>query len=253
MDWRSVRREKLARAVRESIPLEPERERSDAVRRLHELWERFWAFSLWERSVIIGGCVLAAIAAPVAVVALMGGGGGGQPAVAGPRPTQSAAAATATDTPVPQQTVVNVFIRDTPTPTVPPDRTNCDEIRGTAYRSDYEREWFILNCGEPTFVPDQPPGPPGPPGPPPPVQQPSPTPVPEFTSADAIARAVSWLRSESPTHYTVSAGSCSAISVAGHWVVTCNGSLQGCTGSACLVTVSVCVESTGATRPSDAC
>jgi hypothetical protein len=27
------------------------------------------------------------------------------------------------------------------------DRTNCDEIRGTVYRSDAERVWFVRNCG----------------------------------------------------------------------------------------------------------
>jgi hypothetical protein len=34
----------------------------------------------------------------------------------------------------------------TPTPTVPPDRTSCAEIRGTEYRSAAERSWFIQNC-----------------------------------------------------------------------------------------------------------
>jgi hypothetical protein len=28
-----------------------------------------------------------------------------------------------------------------------PDRSNCDEIRGTAYRSDNERRWYQANCG----------------------------------------------------------------------------------------------------------
>jgi len=27
-----------------------------------------------------------------------------------------------------------------------PDRTNCAEIRGTDYRSDSERTWFLANC-----------------------------------------------------------------------------------------------------------
>ena len=35
----------------------------------------------------------------------------------------------------------------TPTaPTVPPDRTNCAEIRGSDYRSETERRWFQQNC-----------------------------------------------------------------------------------------------------------
>ena len=35
----------------------------------------------------------------------------------------------------------------TPTPTRPPDRTDCAAIRGTDYRSESERQWFQLNCG----------------------------------------------------------------------------------------------------------
>jgi hypothetical protein len=33
-----------------------------------------------------------------------------------------------------------------PTPTPLPDRTSCDEIRGTQYRSVTEREFFLANC-----------------------------------------------------------------------------------------------------------
>ena len=33
-----------------------------------------------------------------------------------------------------------------PTPTRPPDRTSCAEIRGTDYRSEAERAWFRANC-----------------------------------------------------------------------------------------------------------
>ena len=43
----------------------------------------------------------------------------------------------ATATAVPQGTAV---------PTVLPDRTTCDEIRGTDYRSDAERDFFRRNC-----------------------------------------------------------------------------------------------------------
>jgi hypothetical protein len=37
----------------------------------------------------------------------------------------------------------------TPVPTAVrlPDRTSCDEIRGTDYRSEAERQWFRSNCG----------------------------------------------------------------------------------------------------------
>jgi hypothetical protein len=43
----------------------------------------------------------------------------------------------ATSTPVTQGTVV---------PTALPDRTTCDEIRGTEYRSEAERDFFRRNC-----------------------------------------------------------------------------------------------------------
>jgi hypothetical protein len=33
-----------------------------------------------------------------------------------------------------------------PTATRLADRTNCDDIRGTDYRSNAEREWFRANC-----------------------------------------------------------------------------------------------------------
>ena len=33
-----------------------------------------------------------------------------------------------------------------PTPTVAADRTDCEGIRGTAYRSGSERDWFLGNC-----------------------------------------------------------------------------------------------------------
>lgn len=40
--------------------------------------------------------------------------------------------------------------RDTPTQALPPtillDRRDCDEMRGTAYRSPSERTWFLANC-----------------------------------------------------------------------------------------------------------
>jgi hypothetical protein len=35
-------------------------------------------------------------------------------------------------------------------PSSGPDRTNCNEIRGTPYRSNAERNWFLRNCGQAT-------------------------------------------------------------------------------------------------------
>ena len=34
----------------------------------------------------------------------------------------------------------------TAAPTQPPDRRSCEEIRGTDYRSEAERDWFLRNC-----------------------------------------------------------------------------------------------------------
>jgi hypothetical protein len=41
---------------------------------------------------------------------------------------------------------------------VPPDRTDCGEILGTAFRSDNERQWFMDNCSKWPLVkvPDEP-------------------------------------------------------------------------------------------------
>lgn len=33
-----------------------------------------------------------------------------------------------------------------PVESAPPDRTQCADVRGTPYRSDTEREWFLANC-----------------------------------------------------------------------------------------------------------
>jgi hypothetical protein len=41
-----------------------------------------------------------------------------------------------------------------------PDRTDCNAIRGTAYRSPTERTWYIQNCGSTTNTPPQQPAPP---------------------------------------------------------------------------------------------
>jgi hypothetical protein len=33
-----------------------------------------------------------------------------------------------------------------PTATRPADRTDCNQIRGTEYRSEAERQWFLAHC-----------------------------------------------------------------------------------------------------------
>lgn len=52
-----------------------------------------------------------------------------------------------------------------------PDRTSCVEIRGTDYRSEAERQWFIRNCSATPLPP--PPSNPPPTNPQPPVSQPT--------------------------------------------------------------------------------
>jgi hypothetical protein len=56
-------------------------------------------------------------------------------------PTTVILEATATPTPDPTPEPA-----PTPAPSGPPDRASCAQIRGTAYRSDTERDWFIANC-----------------------------------------------------------------------------------------------------------
>lgn len=64
------------------------------------------------------------------------------------------------------------------TPTVPvvslsattlPDRNDCAAIRGTDYRSQAERDWFLSNCETPFAPPPPTPPPPAPPPPRPPT------------------------------------------------------------------------------------
>ena len=83
-------------------------------------------------------------------------------------------AATATGTPTPTiaaaLTTLPTTTPERPTAAQPtrvpplPNRTNCDEIRGIAYRSGAERQWFIANCIAATPTPpsagSSPPAPP---------------------------------------------------------------------------------------------
>lgn len=66
-------------------------------------------------------------------------------AVAGAEQTATPVAPTATETVVPA-TVTPLPPTPTVEATAPPNRTSCDEMRGTDYRSGQEREFFIANC-----------------------------------------------------------------------------------------------------------
>jgi hypothetical protein len=198
--------------------------------------------------------VLAAIAAPVAVVALMtGGGGDDQPQVPAvinlPGATSVALPPTATPFPTPTTPA------EKPSPTGPSDRHDCDEIRGTAYRSESEREWFLINC-EVTSVANpliDEPSEPAPPPAVPPSQPPQPTPDTGVSAGEAISLAVDWMAGNSGLQYSITEGSCSAVAFGSKWVVTCTATLQGCQGAACRSTLAACVLESGAVVSSESC
>ncbi len=145
----------------------------------------------------------------------------------------------------------------------PPERHDCDELRGIHDRTRGERQWFIDNClflskknknaqaeervqssedwteqlqaagfslAEPT--------------PRRAVTDARSTPPPAFSREVAIAKAVEWIPDNTPVMLTVGTGDCTPVWLNGHWVVTCNVTLEGCSGSYCVASLSVCVFST---------
>jgi hypothetical protein len=246
MDWKSLREEKLAKTA----SYRPDDSRMGgiwgSIERLGDVWGRFLTLSWWEKGLVIGTGVLFTVFAPVAAFAFMGGDG-----------EDGAVVSVATSTPV-------VIIYDGPTPTItpqptstpkalaptrtlkPPNREDCDEIRGTNYQSDDERDWYTDNCDEPeptdTATPIQ-----GPPGNPPPVNPTdTPAPQPSISASQARSLAASWIRS-SPAfgELNVSAGSCIASASGDGWRVSCTGDTTGCGAAACDIKISVCVSASG--------
>ncbi len=51
-----------------------------------------------------------------------------------------------TDSPAVVPIATEAISTPVPEPTVLPDRTDCDEIRGTQYRSASERQYFLETC-----------------------------------------------------------------------------------------------------------
>jgi hypothetical protein len=83
-----------------------------------------------------------AVAVLASLVAACGGRAQGE-RVATPAPTAGPSATPpAASTPT-----------DEPTGTPLPDRLDCEEVRGTDYRSLSEREWFLASCVTPTAPP----------------------------------------------------------------------------------------------------
>jgi len=249
MDWKTLRRDKLAKTA----PYSPRRWQDSWWWRgvsatLADLWARFEAFPGWEKGMVLGSLVLIAVIVPVALFTLGGGGSAAAPPATATRPSGVAAHPTDTPTHTPTNTPTSTFTPiPTKTPKPEPIREDCDEIRGTAYQSDEEREWFIENCLNPTpdggptsappgVVPTVPPPGPGP-GP-----APSPTPRLTMTAAQAAGVGEDWILSE-PTlsELDLVPGSCSAQASGDHWVVSCRASTTGCVG-ACEFTIRICVS-----------
>lgn len=186
----------------------------------------------WEKSILGFAAILivCAVIGAVAVLARSGGvsGRAGQPplvshvlpATRTPRPASS------TLTALPTSTAVVVAPKTL-------DRTDCDSIRGTNYRSDAERQYYISRCV--TVVQPVPSVPPA-------VEPTEPPPPTEFAASDAISAASDWITHRAGTGYATDPGSCNAVQIGGHWVVTCQASLVGCVGGPeCQTNVSVCV------------
>ena len=84
-------------------------------------------------------------AQPAARATVLGVSQRPDPTATPPPPTQ-AAQPTATSSDVGSQTAGSAL----------PDRTNCDEIYGTQYRSEREKEYFLATCVPPTAPPAEP-------------------------------------------------------------------------------------------------
>jgi hypothetical protein len=143
-----------------------------------------------------------------------------------------------------------------PTP-VHIDRQDCAALRNVHDRTRSERVWYIENCmflsrkgvaprqvesvsadvledlRAAGFSLEQP------------STQRSPdanaTPPPDLTSSVAVQKAVDWIPDNTPVAVTVLAGACTPIWLNGHWVVTCNVGIDGCTVAPCEAVLSVCV------------
>jgi hypothetical protein len=64
--------------------------------------------------------------------------------------TQAAPIPTATSSSIATPTEPPAATPEAPTTTTVPDRTSCDEIRGTPYRSESEHRWYLDSCITPT-------------------------------------------------------------------------------------------------------
>ncbi len=244
MDWKTLREEKLAKAA----AFRPTESRGgawwSALDRLGDVWGHFMVRSWWEKGMVIGTGVLLTILTPIAAFALMGDDEGQAALIPTSTPVAIIANSGPSPTITPQATSTPKAVPPSPTPK-PPNREDCDKIRGTAYQSDDERDWFADNCDEPepTDTPR--------PAQPPVNQQPTNTPQPEVSISASQARsmAATWIRSNPAfSELIVSAAACNAQASGGGWRVTCTGTTPGCDGAACEIIIRVCISSGGSIR-----
>jgi hypothetical protein len=256
MEWRKIRREKLAKSV-EIEKAEAERKQPRSSKSIYERWERFTSSTDMVRLGIIGGVIILPILGWVLFTMVSGGSANDEDpgVVADTYPTAVRTPGTATPAATPTTIPTE---RPTPRPgdTPEPNRQDCDEIAGSSYQSDAEREWFTANCGAlaavpppeppasepheedeeaepPSPPPSRPPTPrppnrppPPPPPPPPPTQQPS---GPQWTSGRASNAAKNWI--VNVAHLADWAGPCSASWSSNRWMVNCSsssGSMRVC-------------------------
>ena len=92
-------------------------------------------------------------------------------------------------------------------------------------------DYLLPARSAPPYVPDTPV----------PSPTPKPPPGPDLQPGEATMLAMEWMSQNSSYAYTIDAGTCYALEQEINWLVTCEGSLEGCAGAACAVYLSACV------------
>ena len=262
MDKGNFRRERLSELGIERLQRPTDSSWSNRSRRFQDRWHRFSAGG-FERTFFALACAVAVVVGLIGVVALAtqgGGGDGSAPASAQARPTGEKPANGSRPSP----TAITIGVPDIPTnfptetevPEATPenDRMDCDEIRGTAYRSNEERAWYEKNCTASVNAPTaRPPGSIGnTPVPQPTAPQPTAPPA-GLTTGEAIGIGAQWLRTSAAKAYNVDSGSCSAVHIGDHWIVSCTGRLAGCQSASCERDLQVCVYADRRVVPASNC
>ena len=217
--------------------------------------------SLWEKLLLVAACVIAVSLAvagarreffhhsPDAASTTVQSGGAVQPTEQSSSDVAGVAATPVRK--VPQR------VQAEPTAT-PPARTGCDALRGVHDRTRVERQWFLDNC---MFLSRRAaqastPAPPearwrailqaagfslAEPAPSRSATEMDATPPAWLSAPAAIDMASSWLMANSPVAVTIDPSACIPIWINGHWVVTCDVHLTGCSGPLCVASLAMCV------------